>query len=32
MNVEMNSKKLSTKWWNLNAKNSELKMKFEKDL
>ena len=32
MNVEMDSKKLSTKWWNLNAKNSELKMEFEKNL
>ena len=31
-NVEINSKKLLTKWWNLNAKNSELKMEFEKNL
>ena len=30
--VEMDSKKLLTKWQNLNTKNSELKMEFEKDL
>ena len=32
MNVEMNSKKSSTKWWDLNAKNFELKIEFEKNL
>ena len=31
-NAEMDSKELSTEWRNLNAKNSELKMEFEKDL
>ena len=32
MNVKMDLKKLSTEWRNLNAKNSELKMEFEKNL
>ena len=32
INVEMNSKKSLTKWRNLNAKNSELKVEFEKNL
>ena len=32
MNVEMDSKELLTKWRDLNAKNSGLKMEFEKDL
>ena len=32
MNVEMDSKELSTEWRNLNAKDFELKMEFKKNL